>query len=129
LAQERIKKPADQNRHSLAHDYFNRDWHPMHVSTMGKWLEPARVQYACSAHYIDHIDGINLTADQQKFLADIPDPMFRESVRDFMVDQRFRRDYWVKGARRLSPMSKNIRKIFLPGWPKFAREDDVQFQM
>mgnify|MGYP005873417179 CR=1 FL=1 len=85
LVQDRIKKLKDQNRHYLAHEYLNRDWDPMHISTMGKWLEPARVQYACSAHYLDHIAGINLTADQQTFLADIPDPMFRESVRDFMV--------------------------------------------
>lgn len=106
LVADRIKKIKDQNRHYLAHEYFNRDWHPMHISTMGKWLEPARVQYACSAHYLDHIDAVNLTTDQQKFLADIPDPMFRQSVRDFMVNQQFRRDYWVKGARRLSPLDQ-----------------------
>jgi len=106
LVGDRVKKLKDQNRHYLAHEYFNKDWDPMHVSTMGQWLEPARVQYACSAHYLDHIDGINLTADQQAFLKQIPDPMFKQSVRDFMVNQQFRRDYWVKGARRLSPLEQ-----------------------
>jgi hypothetical protein len=33
-------------------------------------------------------------------------PLFRESVRDFMVNQQFRRDYWVKGARRLNPLEQ-----------------------
>ncbi len=106
LVADRIKKIKDQNRHYLAHEYFNRDWHPMHFADMARWLEPARVQYACSAYYLDHVDGINLTADQQKFLADIPDPMFRQSVRDFMINQQFRRDYWVKGARRLNPLEQ-----------------------
>jgi len=32
--------------------------------------------------------------------------MFRETVRDFCVNQQFRRDYWVKGARRLSVMEQ-----------------------
>lgn len=32
--------------------------------------------------------------------------MFRESVRDFMVNQQFRRDYWVKGARRITPLEQ-----------------------
>jgi hypothetical protein len=103
---ERVKKIKEQNRHYLAHEYFNRDWYPMHFATMADWLEPAKVTYACSAHYLDHIDTVNLTADQQNFLKEIPDIMFRESARDFMVNQQFRRDYWVKGARRLSALEQ-----------------------
>jgi hypothetical protein len=70
------------NRHYLAHEYFNRDWHPMHFATMASWLEGAKVQYAGSAHYLDHVDAINLTPEQAGFLGEIPDPMFRQSVRD-----------------------------------------------
>lgn len=103
---ERFKKIKGQNRNYLAHEYFNRDWHPMHFSFMRKWLEPAKVEYACSAHYMDHIDNINLTKVQQDFLAEIPDAMFREDVRDFMVNQQFRRDYWIKGGRRLNPLEQ-----------------------
>lgn len=103
---DRIKKLKDQNRHYLAHEYFNRDWHPMHFATMREWLEPAKLSFACSANYLDAIDRINLTADQQTFLKDVPDEMFRESVRDFMVNQQFRKDYWVKGPRRLSALEQ-----------------------
>ncbi len=45
---------------------------------------------------------INLTPEQQKMLADIPDRMFRQTTRDFCVNQSFRKDYWVKGARQLT---------------------------
>lgn len=103
---DRIKKIKEQNRHYLAHEYFNRDWHPMHFATMTDWLAPAKLQFACSAHFLDHVDAVNLTAEQKSFLAEIPDPMFRESVRDFMVNQQFRRDYWVKGARRLNGLEQ-----------------------
>jgi SAM-dependent methyltransferase len=103
---ERIKKIKEQNRHYLAHEYFNRDWLPMHFATMADWLEPAKVAFACSAHYLDHIDAINLSAEQQAFLKEIPDTMFRESARDFMVNQQFRRDYWVKGPRKLSALEQ-----------------------
>lgn len=103
---ERLKTVKTQNRHYLAHEYFNRDWEPMHFATMADWLAPAKVAYACSAHYLDHIDAVNLTAEQQQFLKDVPDTMFRESVRDFMVNQQFRRDYWVKGARKLSALEQ-----------------------
>lgn len=106
LVGDRLKKMKEHNRHYLAHEYFNRDWHPMHFATMAQWMEPAKVQYACSANYIDHIDVVNLTAEQQAFLAEIPDAMFRQSVRDFMVNQQFRKDYWVKGARKLSALEQ-----------------------
>lgn len=103
---ERLRQMKAHSRHYLAHEYFNRDWHPMHVSTMAAWLEPAKVQFACSAHYLEQVDAINLTAEQQSFLKEIPDAMFRETVRDFMVNQQFRRDYWVKGARRLNALEQ-----------------------
>ena len=106
LVAERVKAIKGQSRHYLAHEYFNRDWHPMHFSTMAEWLEPAKLSYACSATFIDHIEQINLTEDQQNFLKEIPDAMFRESVRDFMVNQQFRRDYWIKGPRSAPTMDR-----------------------
>jgi hypothetical protein len=104
---ERLKKVSEQNRNYLAHEYFNKDWHPMHFATMSEWLSPAKISFACSAHYLDHIDAVNLTTEQQALLKEIPDPTFKESVRDFMVNQQFRRDYWVKGARKLSSFETN----------------------
>ena len=104
LINDKIKQIKGQNRHYLAHEYFNRDWHPMHFGTMAEWLEPAKLTYACSAHYFDHVVKLNLTDDQQAFLNGIHDPMFKQTVYDFMVNQQFRRDFWVKGARTLTPL-------------------------
>jgi len=106
LVGDRLKKMQEHNRHYLAHEYFNRDWHPMHFATMAEWLEPAKVQYACSANCLDAIDALNLTPEQQAFLNDIPDPMFRQTTRDFMVNQQFRKDYWVRGARRMTALEQ-----------------------
>ncbi len=106
LVGDRLTKMKEHNRHYLAHEYFNRDWHPMHFATMAEWLEGAKVQFACSAHYLDAIDEVNLTAEQQAFLKVIPDPMFRQTTRDFMVNQQFRKDYWVKGVRKLSALEQ-----------------------
>jgi SAM-dependent methyltransferase len=104
---QRIAKIKGQNRHYLAHEYFNRDWLPMHFATMAEWLSPAKLSYACSANYLDHVDALNLTREQQTLLKELPDAMFRESVRDFMTNQQFRRDYWVKGLRKLNSLERN----------------------
>lgn len=103
---DRLRKLKAQNRNYLAHEYFNRDWHPMSFARMRDWLAPGKLDYACSAHYIDHVDVANLSEQQQQFLREIPDPMFREITRDFMCNTQFRRDYWVKGARRCNPLER-----------------------
>src|SRR5690606_28516551 len=78
----RVKKMTTENRNYLAHEYFNRDWDPMSFASMAEWLAPAKLGYACSAHFTDHVDAVNLTAEQQAFLKEIPDAMSRETVRD-----------------------------------------------
>lgn len=107
---ERLNKLKKQNRHYLAHEYFNKDWHPMHFATMADWMSQAKMSYACSTEYLDHIDAVNLTQEQQDFMKEIPDLMLRQSVRDFMVNMQFRRDYWVKGARNI-PMLDRVEAI------------------
>ena len=105
-----IKK---QNRNYLAHEYFNRDWRATQFGDIAEWLAPAKLSYAGSANYLDHIDAVNLTPEQQQFLAETGDPVLRQTVRDFIVNQQFRRDYWVKGAQRLSPLetAERIRQL------------------
>jgi SAM-dependent methyltransferase len=103
---ERLKAMKAHDRHYLAHEYFNRDWRALPFAELAHSLAAAKLTFACSAAYLDHVDALNLTADQHRFLADIPDPLFRQSVRDFIVNQPFRRDYWVKGGRRLSPLDQ-----------------------
>jgi len=103
---ERFKALKSQNRNYLAHEYFNSDWHPMYFADMAKCLSSAKLNYACSAHLLDHVDAINLSAQQQTLLQAIPDAMLRESVRDFIVNQQFRKDFWIKGARKLAPLEQ-----------------------
>ena len=103
----RLNDVRGDDRHYLAHEYFSRDWQPMHFATTANLLSTAKLDYACSAHYLDHIDDVNLTPDQQTLLKEIPDATFRQTVRDFMVNKQFRKDYWVKGARRLNPTEQS----------------------
>ena len=78
----------------------------MSFAKMAQWLSPAKLQWACSANLLDAIDTVNLTPQQQNFLAQIPDRMFRQTTRDFCVNQFFRKDYWVKGARQLTQLEQ-----------------------
>lgn len=103
---DRLKGIKGLNRQYLAHEYFNRDWHPMHFADAAELLHSAKLQHACSAHYLDHIPALNLSASQQALMGELTDRELRETVRDFMLNQQFRRDYWVKGVRQLTPLDR-----------------------
>jgi hypothetical protein len=97
---------ATADRKYLAHEYLNQHWQPMSIAKVAHWLSAAKLEYACSADSIAHVSAVNLLPEQQAFLNEIPNPVFRESVRDFIVKRQFRRDYWIKGLRRLSPLEQ-----------------------
>ena len=104
---QRMEGIKGQNRRYVAHEYFNQHWTPMHFATVAERLASARMTHACSANFLERLDWLNLTPAQSDFLAEIPDAHFRESVRDFMTNQQFRRDYWIKGPRRLNAYDRN----------------------
>lgn len=95
---EQLKK-LNPNNHN---EYLNQNWQPLSFSQTAHLLSSAKLTFACSAHYLDHVDTLNLTDKQQDFLNEIPDDLLRETARDVCVNQQFRRDYWVKGAVRLN---------------------------
>jgi hypothetical protein len=105
-AKGRLDAIAGQNRHYLAHEYFNRDWAPMYFSDAHDWLSGAKLGYAATANTLEQIDGFNLTAPQRETLGAIPYTVLRETVRDYLLNAQFRRDLYTRGARRLSPLER-----------------------
>ena len=107
-AAERMKNLKAQNRHYLAHEFFNEDWHPMHFSAITELLAEAKLEFAASATFTGHVDDIHFTTEQRQFLSDIPDATLRETAKDFILNQQFRKDYWIKGPVRLAPLERAI---------------------
>lgn len=106
LVVDRFNGIRNKDPHYLVHEYLNGHWRPSYFTDMVAALAPARISFACPASYIEHYDAINFTADQWALLQSVPDGPFRQSLRDFMINQQFRRDYWAKGAGRLTPLQQ-----------------------
>ena len=79
---KRLERMRGLNRHYLAHEYFNKDWNPIHFETMASELEAAKLTYACSASMAEHIDVLNVSDEQQELLSKISDPVLHQSVRE-----------------------------------------------
>jgi len=101
-AMARLEGAMTQDRNYLAHEFFNRDWHPMSFLDLGRELDAAKLGFACSANFFEHVSNMTMTAEQNEFVNTIPDVMLRQQLMDFMSNQLFRRDYWIRGARRLT---------------------------
>jgi hypothetical protein len=93
---------SKQNPTYLAHEYLNDNWEPMTFAEVARWLDGAKVSFAASANLKDHVDSVMISAEGRQLLEQCKQPILRQTVRDYLVSQQFRRDIFVKGIRRLS---------------------------
>jgi SAM-dependent methyltransferase len=98
-----LGKMQTQDHRYLAHEYFNRDWHPMPSSEVARELSVADLAFAASSSLAGQSDGLGLPQKMRDLLAGISRPVLRETAFDYLVNQRFRRDLFVKDRRRLLP--------------------------
>ena len=108
-----------QNPQYLAHEYFNRDWAPMYFSEVAACLTEAGLAFAGSVSPFGCLPELALTPEMNSFVKGIESMEFREDVRDFMLNTKFRRDLFVRGARRLS-VEEPLRRV---GAMRFALID------
>jgi hypothetical protein len=101
-AAAQLKRLSEENRTYVTHEYFNENWRIMAFSEVAEWLDDAKLSFVASAHLLDQVEPLNLTPECHKFLTEIRHPILRQSVRDYFVNQHFRRDIYIKGPRRLS---------------------------
>lgn len=95
---ERLDKMKGQNKNYLVHEFLNENWDPFYHKDVAAEMAEAKLTFLASAHLLDHVDPVNLTEAQRTFLSEIEDIGLRETVRDYMVNQQFRRDIFIKGA-------------------------------
>lgn len=103
----RINNFPSSSKEYLIHEYFNRNWRPTSFKEMADILQPAKLNHLSSAHPLDLVDDINLTKEQVKFISGLENKVIKESSRDIITQQSFRRDIWAKGAVSLSKDERN----------------------
>ena len=97
-ATERLEDLKDSQPKYLAHEYFPEGFAPVYHADIARELSEAKLKFVCSSDLVQQIDALNMDAAQIELLATIDDPVRRETVRDYILNTRFRRDIFVKGA-------------------------------
>ncbi|MDO4250507.1 MAG: methyltransferase regulatory domain-containing protein [Moraxella sp.] len=110
---ERIDTLETMSPNYLAHEYLNKDWHPMYFSQVADWLGNAKLSYACSTNYFDDFAPVLFDDEQQAFFNSIDNPILAQTIKDYLLNKQFRRDYWVKGVRKLSSSERDKHLLAL----------------
>lgn len=106
----RFERMKDMDRRYLAHEYFNQNWRPMYFTEVAEAMSEAKLSFACSANYADLLDEVWMTPEQVALMEAAPNDVLAQTTRDYLVNQQFRRDIWIKGGERL-PAAKGMEVL------------------
>lgn len=102
------------NHDYLAHEYLNRDWICMYFTDVLEFLSDAKLEFGCAATLSDVFDNLNLPKEAVDFLNSIQNPIIREQSKDYFVNRQFRKDIFVRGARKLNAFERRERIFDTP---------------
>lgn len=91
-------KTADSNY--LVQEYNNHNWQPRYFGDMIDVAYRHKLEYAGTANLCEAINS-SYSAEARDLIAQQKDLKTRETVRDFLINQCFRRDLYAKGLRPL----------------------------
>ncbi|HSW19912.1 MAG TPA: class I SAM-dependent methyltransferase [Ramlibacter sp.] len=92
--------------HVVAHEYFNRSWFLTYFADLAQSLEAAGLGFACSLHRSDLVGEVQARLRASQIAEADLSPALRETASDFILNRRFRRDVFVRGALRLAPTER-----------------------
>jgi SAM-dependent methyltransferase len=98
----RLKEhPADIQLAYLSHELMSANWEPICVTDLRAAMRKIGLMPVGSATLIENYDSFVLGQAARKTLAAIADLDARALARDFLIDQFFRRDVFVRDSRAL----------------------------
>lgn len=88
----------------LAHEYLNQSWQALYHADVVRDFAAAKLDFAASAELCMNVDTQQLPETQREIVQSIADPVFRQTVLDYLQNTAFRSDIFIRGARRMSPL-------------------------
>ncbi len=114
---QRLTEHRDQfDPDYLAHEFMVSGWQPQCVTDVRAHLAQAGLKPVGSATLVENYDKFVLGRPARQLLATIEDPDARELARDFMIDQFFRRDVFIREGRALGGSERRSRLMNSAFW-------------
>jgi SAM-dependent methyltransferase len=100
----RLASLKTSNPNYLVHEYLHKHWQPLFHADVARDLAEAKMTYAGSAELHGAYPAIFLNETQRQLIDKLPHSEMRETIKDYMYNTSFRKDVFVHGAVRLSPL-------------------------
>jgi Predicted methyltransferase regulatory domain len=126
--EKRLTEIRSQDHRYVAHEYLNRDWHPMMFAEVADAMAEAKCRFIGSATLAENIDAASIPPGVQPLLGGTSDQRLRETLRDIATARGFRRDIYRRGV---TPMLRAEQQSQIDalafGWTGLATGDNVVF--
>jgi predicted O-methyltransferase YrrM len=123
-----LEMARTRDRSYLPHEYLNEHWNPMFFADMERLAKRAKLTWVGSADPIRHVPSMGLTEKARAIVEPIENRTHRETVKDFLLDTRFRRDLFGRG-RHMLPMSAQRRQILDQRFVLAKRREECLLQV
>ena len=114
--------------HYLVHEYMNQSWEPLYHADVVKAMADAKLDYIGAAEPSYAYPELYLTQEKQALLAAIPNPVLRETAKDYLLNTSFRKDLFVRGARRIN-MARQAELLSTVGLALVVPRDQVSLTL
>ena len=91
-----------QDHEYIGHEYANGYWLLQNFEQVAAKFEQAKLSYVCQAHLPDNLTDYFLSDEQKKLYKQYVNTPLANEVLDFISENSFRSDIYVKGAVKLS---------------------------
>lgn len=124
----RLDQMKAQDPRYIAHEFLNRDWHPVMFAEVAEAMAETRTNYIGSATTMENLDAVSVPEGVLPVLARVTDPTARETIRDLASAKNFRRDLWRKGGEPL-PIQEHLALLdaMTLVWTGKTAEADITF--
>jgi SAM-dependent methyltransferase len=101
IVKELHERPEDYPPAYLVHEFMPPAWQPLYVTEVRRDMATIGLEPVGSATLSENFDWMVHDEAARQTLGAITNPDARELVRDYYLDQRFRRDVFARGNRQL----------------------------
>jgi SAM-dependent methyltransferase len=127
-ASQFVDRIAGQPKSYLAHEYFNRDWTPFYSADVARELQAAKLTYVGSATLIENHRSVLMGQQAAALVAKQATRERQELLKDFVINQRFRRDVFAKSIPNL-PAAEANRELERVALGLYKPAQDIAFQI
>jgi len=101
---QRLDMLKTSNPNYLVHEYMHKHWEPLYHADVARALEPAKLEYAGSAELPLNYPTLYLNDEKRDIIATMSSSAMRETMKDYFANTSFRKDVFVRGARKIGPL-------------------------